>query len=300
MYLKCFILGLLAILILPVSIEAGGYCAPRYYKWYPQGYYPVTYSSSYCAPSSYSYNSYCAPSYSYDSYCPPSYSYCPPTYYQPTYYTPQAVPVAVNPDYYYSTSGYFQNQLMMEMLNIIKGQAGIGTQTTTYAGQIGPGRQQQLIQQSPGYMQNYAQQILNNQQQYAPQQQQQYAPQQQQQYAPQQQQQYPPQQMIQNQMQQSINGLVVDAGPYQEPGLVKIVRDNCNECHNAKAPQGNFALMTADDRALTNVPVDKLWKAFGMVSTHDMPKNRNPITDQASLKAFYDWIQAVSNRGRTR
>lgn len=77
------------------------------------------------------------------------------------------------------------------------------------------------------------------------------------------------------------------AGTYQEPIMVKIIGDSCAKCHGASSKYTKF--QTADGK-LTDVPAGKVWEAFGLVNSGEMPKGGKSLDDE-SVKAFYAWAK---------
>lgn len=77
------------------------------------------------------------------------------------------------------------------------------------------------------------------------------------------------------------------AGTYQEAAMVKVIADSCAKCHGASSKYTKF---TTADGKLTDVPSGKVWEAFGLVNSGEMPKGGKSLGDD-EVKAFYAWAK---------
>jgi hypothetical protein len=79
------------------------------------------------------------------------------------------------------------------------------------------------------------------------------------------------------------------AGAYQDAAMLKIVTDSCAKCHGAASKYTKF--VTTDNK-LTDLPAGKVWEAFGLVNSGEMPKGGKSLEDE-SVKAFYAWAKTA-------
>lgn len=79
------------------------------------------------------------------------------------------------------------------------------------------------------------------------------------------------------------------AGKYQNEKLLTIVNDSCAKCHGAGAKK-QTAFVTKDGKALADVRAGKVWEAFGLVNSGEMPKAADNLNDEA-VKLFYEWAK---------
>lgn len=77
------------------------------------------------------------------------------------------------------------------------------------------------------------------------------------------------------------------AGTYQEAAMVKIIGDSCAKCHGAAS---KFTKFQTTDGKLTDLPAGKVWEAFGLVNSGEMPKGGKSLSDD-DVKAFYAWAK---------
>lgn len=77
------------------------------------------------------------------------------------------------------------------------------------------------------------------------------------------------------------------AGKYQEAAMVKIVTDSCAKCHGSSSRYTKF--LTTDGK-LTDLPSGKVWEAFGLVNSGEMPKGGKSLGDD-DVKQFYAWAK---------
>jgi mono/diheme cytochrome c family protein len=79
------------------------------------------------------------------------------------------------------------------------------------------------------------------------------------------------------------------AGAHQDANLLKTVNDSCAKCHGAGSKYTKF--VTTDGK-LTDLPAGKVWEAFGLVNSGEMPKGGKSIADE-EVKLFYAWAKAA-------
>jgi mono/diheme cytochrome c family protein len=77
------------------------------------------------------------------------------------------------------------------------------------------------------------------------------------------------------------------AGQYQDPAMVKIVADSCAKCHGVASKYTKF--LTTDGK-LPDLPAGKVWEAFGLVNSGEMPKGGKSLGDE-DVKKFYEWAK---------
>ncbi len=78
------------------------------------------------------------------------------------------------------------------------------------------------------------------------------------------------------------------AGKYQNEKLLAVVNNGCTKCHGAASKQTRF--VTKDGKALADVPAGKVWEAFGLVNSGEMPKASDSLGDEP-VKMFYEWAK---------
>ncbi len=79
------------------------------------------------------------------------------------------------------------------------------------------------------------------------------------------------------------------AGAYQDAAMLKIVTDSCVKCHG---PTAKFTKFVTSDGKLTDLPAGKVWEAFGLVNSGEMPKGGKSLADD-DVKAFYAWAKVA-------
>lgn len=77
----------------------------------------------------------------------------------------------------------------------------------------------------------------------------------------------------------------VPPGTYQDEKLLAVVNKSCVKCHGAESKHTKFV---TKDGKLSDLPAGKVWEAFALVNTGEMPSTGEKLTDD-EVKMFYDW-----------
>lgn len=83
------------------------------------------------------------------------------------------------------------------------------------------------------------------------------------------------------------------AGPYQNEKLLAIVNNSCTKCHGVDSKQSSF--VTRDGKSLADVSAGKVWEAFALVNSGEMPKAADQLNDEA-VQLFYEWGKKARKR----
>jgi hypothetical protein len=76
-------------------------------------------------------------------------------------------------------------------------------------------------------------------------------------------------------------------GTFQDAALLTVVKNSCVKCHGTGSKYTKF--ITADEK-LPDLPAGKVWEAFGLVNSGEMPKGGKSLDDD-SVKKFYEWAK---------
>jgi mono/diheme cytochrome c family protein len=77
------------------------------------------------------------------------------------------------------------------------------------------------------------------------------------------------------------------AGTYQNEAMLKTINNSCVKCHGVGSKFTKF--ITADGK-LPDLPSGKVWEAFGLVNSGEMPKGGTSLGDE-DVKLFYAWAK---------
>ena len=86
---------------------------------------------------------------------------------------------------------------------------------------------------------------------------------------------------------------VDEPGAYQNEELLQVVNNACAKCHGAGSKQTQR--VTKDGKALANGSRGKVWEAFGLVNSGEMPKAGDNLNDNA-VKLFYEWAKQARKK----
>ncbi len=78
---------------------------------------------------------------------------------------------------------------------------------------------------------------------------------------------------------------------FQDPALLAMVTKTCATCHDGSGARDSglkLAFLTDDKRAVADQPEGVRWKAYGLVSSGDMPKGGKPVSD-AELQLLFHY-----------
>lgn len=81
----------------------------------------------------------------------------------------------------------------------------------------------------------------------------------------------------------------VGAGSFQDAEMLKTVNESCAKCHG---PASKYTKFVTSDGKLPDLPAGKVWEAFGLVNSGEMPKGGKSLSDE-QVKQFYSWAKSA-------